>query len=226
VLFLVASCAELAKEVGPAWDDLPPVRPAPDDWPCWRGWNQDNIAPGPRQPPLRRSATENVVWRADVPGRGHGSPALWGDHLLLATADDKAQTQSVLCYDRRTGARLWGTEVHRGGFVQKHAKNSHASATPACDGERVFVPFAVQGSLWLSALGLDGQRVCQKRLGDFLSIHGFGTLPIPYRSLVIILPDHVKGSFLIAFHRSTGGDRGARRAASTPVFCTPCTASA
>ncbi len=93
-----------------------------------------------------------MVWKTNVPGRGHGSPCLWGDRIFLATADDKAQVQSVLCFNRRTGQQLWQTEVHRGGFMHSHEKGSHASVTPACDGQRVFVNFMVQDGAWATAL--------------------------------------------------------------------------
>jgi outer membrane protein assembly factor BamB len=194
------------------------------DWPWWRGPTLDNIVPGAQDPPIRWSRTENVIWKTEVPGRGHGSPVLWGDRIFLptatstasvplapgsrqdggGTADDKAKVQYVLCYDRKTGEKLWQTEIHRGGFMPMHSKNSHASATPACDGERVFVPFIVQNGIWLTALDLDGKTIWQKKLGPFASMHGFGTSPVFYKSLVIVVSDDLKGSFIAAVHRKTG----------------------
>jgi len=187
-----------------AWDDLAPVRPALQDWPWWRGPNSDNIAAGLQAPPVRWTATENVLWKADVPGRGYGSPCLWGNRLFLPTADDQAQVQYVLCYDCGTGQKLWQTEVHRGGFMRINPKNSHASSTPACDGERVFMPFMVQGGIWLTALDFGGKIVWQKKLGAFQSMHGFAASPVFYRSLVIVAVDSVKGSYIAALHRRTG----------------------
>src|SRR5437879_1714276 len=116
-------------------DDLPPAKPALDDWPWWRGAARDNKSPDTR-PPLRWSQTNNIAWKTPVPGRGHASPTIWGKRVFIATADESAQIQSLLCFDRKTGDPLWQTEVHQGGFLKKHENNSHASATPACDGER------------------------------------------------------------------------------------------
>src|SRR5438477_7796217 len=79
----------------------------PDDWPWWRGPTRNGVANPKQDPPLRWSATENVVWKVPVPGRGHGSPTVVGDHVYLATAELDNDTQSVLCYDRATGRRLW-----------------------------------------------------------------------------------------------------------------------
>lgn len=188
----------------PALDDLPLLRVAAGDWPWWRGPRQDNIAPSPQSPPTHWSATENIVWKTEVPGRGHSSPAIWGDRICLSTADEGAETQYVLGFDRRSGKKLWQTEIHRGGFMPKHSKNSFASPTPACDGERVFMPSIVQDGIWLTSLGLDGKIIWQKRLGDFHSKHGYGASPLFYKALVIVVADHVRGSFVTAVHRRTG----------------------
>ncbi|MHC4400456.1 MAG: outer membrane protein assembly factor BamB family protein [Planctomycetota bacterium] len=187
-----------------AADELAPVRPAADDWPWWCGPHRNNVAAEPQNAPVRWSETENVVWRADVPGRGHGSPCLWGDRIFLPTADDEAEVQYLLCYERAGGHKLWQTEVHRGGFMRSHRKGSHASSTPACDGHHVFVPFMVQGGVWLTALGFDGKIAWQKRLGDFKSMHGFAASPVVYKSMAIVVADNVRGSFMAAVHRRTG----------------------
>lgn len=194
----------LGSDAAPAVEDLPPVQPAADDWPWWRGPNRNAVAAPNQEPPVRWSKTENVVWKAEVPGRGHGSPTIWGQRIFLPAADYKAQTQYLLCYDRATGSKRWQTEIHKDGFVPQHSKNSHASSTPACDGQYVFITFAIQKALWLTALDLDGKIVWQKRLGDFQSMHGYGASPNVYKSLVIVTADNLKKSFLVAVHRRTG----------------------
>ena len=197
--FLAGNCTS-----APVPDDLPPIRVAADDWPWWRGPKLDNIAAAPQTPPTRWSATENVIWKSDVPGRGHGSPTIWGDRIFLPTADEGAEAQFILCFDRRSGKKLRQTEIHRGGFMHKHPKNSFASPTPACDDECVFMPFIAQDGFWLVSLDFDGKLVWKKRLGDFHSKHGYGASPVFYKSLVIVATDHVKGSFITAVHRRTG----------------------
>jgi len=188
----------------PAKADLAPVRPGADDWPWWRGPNLDNVASTPQDPPVRWSERENVIWKVDVPGRGHGSPCLWGDRIFLPMADDENEVQYALCYARLSGNKLWQTEVHRGGFMRSHRKGSHASSTPACDGRYVFMPFVVRGGVWLTALNPDGAIQWQKRLGDFKSMHGFAASPLVYKSLAIVLADNVEGSFMAAVHRRSG----------------------
>ena len=198
----------LARSAAPtetmAHDDPAPVRPAADDWPWWCGPGRDNIAAAGQDPPLHWSKTEGVIWKTEIPGRGHGSPCLWGERIFLPTADDEAEIQFVVCYDRRTGEKRWQTEVHRKGFLRLHTKNSHASATPACDGRLVFMPFVNQDAIWLTALNFDGKIAWQTRLGDFKSMHGFGASPLIYGSLVIVAADNLANSFIVAVDRRTG----------------------
>ena len=60
------------------------------DWASWRGLTGDGIATG-QDPPIHWDDATNVLWRTDVPGRGHGSPIVVGGSIYLATADDEAQ---------------------------------------------------------------------------------------------------------------------------------------
>src|SRR4051812_35104032 len=57
------------------------------DWPWWRGPNRDGSADAKTPPPTEWSDTQNIAWKAKVPGRGHGSPIVVGDRVFLQTAD-------------------------------------------------------------------------------------------------------------------------------------------
>jgi outer membrane protein assembly factor BamB len=199
-----AGFEEVAPPEGQDWDDLPAVRPAADDWPWWRGPSRDNKAQADQAPPLHWSRTENVVWKSEVPGRGHGSPCLWGNRIFLATADDTAQVQYVLCLDRNSGKQLWQTVVNRGGFMHSHPKGSYASVTPACDGQRVFVNFMIQDAIEVAALDCEGHIVWQRRVAPFKSMHGYAPSPLVYKSLVIVSADNPGPNFLTALRRDTG----------------------
>ncbi|MBW3599133.1 MAG: PQQ-binding-like beta-propeller repeat protein [Planctomycetes bacterium] len=183
--------------------ELPPIEVSADDWPWWRGPERNNHAPGPL-PPLSWSESENVLWKAEVPGRGHATPSIWGDRIFIATADEKQETQSLLCYDRASGNMRWSTPVHQGGFMHAHSKNSQASATPACDGERVFTSFINNGGVWVTAVDLDGKVIWQTNAGPFASQHGYGSAPAIYQSLVIVSGDNQGPGFVAALHRETG----------------------
>jgi len=191
------------------------------DWPWWRGPTFDGIAED-QKVPHHWSETENIVWKVPLPGIGHGSPIVVDDRIFLPTANDQDQTMSLLCLDRKSGNLLWDKEVHQGGFMHTHKKNSHASATPAWDGKRVFVVFLVQGGIFVSAYDRDGTLLWQTRTGDFDSKHGYGSSPLLYKSLVIVNGDNQGEGFLTALDRETGEivwrvDRTDNSSFATPV---------
>ena len=136
-----------------------PLTPNPaTDWPEWRGPTRDGIAAPGQAPPAEWNETNNVLWKAQIPGAGHGSPIVVGDSIYLATAERAKPRQSVLCFDRETGKLVWQTEVHSG--LPEAGKNSNstaASSTIACDGRRLFINFLNQGAVHTSALDLDGK---------------------------------------------------------------------
>ncbi|MDH3717854.1 MAG: PQQ-binding-like beta-propeller repeat protein [Planctomycetota bacterium] len=179
------------------------IRSADSDWPWWRGADRNGHAlAGLAFEPTKIS--DHLRWRSPVPGRGHASPVVWGNKIFVATADEAQQTQALFCFDRDGGSQLWNTELHRGGFMKKHNKNSHASATPACDGQHVFCVSMIQQALWATAVDMDGKIVWQKRLGDFRPKHGYGSSPVLYKSLVIVAGDNRGPGYLVALDRDSG----------------------
>ena len=132
--------------------------------------------------------------------------------MFLLTCDEPAEVQSLVCVDRGTGRQRWMSEVNRGGLMEKHARNSHASATPAADGTRIFAVCTARGAVWVTAVDFAGRRLWQTRAGDYWSQHGYGSSPVLYQSLVIVAGDN-RGSrldrlgdtsFLTALRRDTG----------------------
>jgi outer membrane protein assembly factor BamB len=64
--------------------------------------------------------------------------------------------QFVLAFDRKTGKALWTTLAHEAAFTRKNPKNSHASATPACDGQRLYSVFLNADGLPVTAVQVPG----------------------------------------------------------------------
>ncbi len=196
-----------------AWVDSPAKAAEPlgmpdgvssEDWPWWRGPMRNGAAPCDSAP-LTWSKTENVVWRAAVPGRGHASPTIAGARVILPTADETAQTQSILCFHRETGDLLWEREVHRGKFVGGgNAKSTQASASVACDGERIFINFLHDDAVFTSALSLEGEILWQKRISGFVNHQGFGASPAVYGALVLVSSDNKGGGVLAGLNGKTG----------------------
>ena len=179
--------------------------PQPDDWPWWRGSSHVGVATAGQTPPTSWSETKNVVWKTPVPGRGHGTPIVVGNQVVLSTADEAKEIQSVLCFDRSTGKRLWQTKIHEGRFMRRNKKASQASGSLACDGERFFVNFANGGGAHTSALSREGEILWQTKVTDYVVHQAYGSSPVPYgKKLLLVTADNKKAGAIAALDRRTG----------------------
>ena len=201
---LLTTCSLVAAEPV-ANSPIGPIAVAPQDWPWWRGPHRNGIAADGPRPPVSWSDRQHVAWKVAVPGRGHGSPTIVGSRVFLVTADRKAQTQSVLCFDRETGKRRWETVVHRGPLETRGSKkSSQGSCTPACDGHRLYVNFLHKGTVMTSALNLDGQIVWQSAVTAYQTHQGFSSSPCLYGPVVLVSADNRAGGTVTALSRDSG----------------------
>lgn len=174
------------------------------DWPWWRGSFRSGTAFAGQAPPTEWSEEQNVVWKVAVPGRGHGSPIVVGDRVVLATADRKRDLQSVLCLDRSTGQQKWETVVHRAGLMKKNEKASQASSSLAWDGERFIANFLNDGAVYTTALDAHGEQDWQTRVSDYVIHQGYASSPAIYQHLVIVSADNKGGGAVVGMDRATG----------------------
>jgi len=103
----------------------------------------------------------------------------------------------------------------------KHQNNSHASATPACDGERVFFPSLFDDALWVTAFEISGKLAWQRKVGYFVASNGYGSSPVLYKSTIIVAGDNVGDACLVALHRKTGEVVWRVDRPKLDNFCTP-----
>jgi outer membrane protein assembly factor BamB len=175
------------------------------DWPWWRGPNRNGIAVAEQRLPLTWSSSENIAWKAPVPGHSLSSPIVVANRVYLATAEQGAEIRSVVCFDRETGEQVWKTEVHRGDPIPpKHQKATEAAATIACDGSRLYINFLHAGAMHTSALSLEGTILWQRRITDYLMHQGYGSSPTLYGPLVIVSADSKSGGAIAGLDRGTG----------------------
>jgi outer membrane protein assembly factor BamB len=174
-----------------------------ENWPAWRGPRLDGTS-RETEFPVHWSATSNVVWKTELPGAGHASPIVWEDRVFTVAALADNQARVLVCLDRKTGRILWQPVVITSLLERKHSLNSHASSTPATDGELVYVAFLDHSEMVASAYDFDGRQRWLVRPGKFSSMHGFCSSPILYKDKVILNGDHDGDSYLVALDRSTG----------------------
>ncbi len=86
---------------------------AAEDWPQFRGPTGQGISTS-KNVPIDWSATKNVAWKVDVPGRGWSSPVLSNGRLYLTSAivgSGAPATLRAICLDAADGKILWNTQV-------------------------------------------------------------------------------------------------------------------
>lgn len=200
---------------------------AGDHWPQFRGpaagVAEDDVGP------VTWSATTNVAWQIEAPGRGWSSPVVWGERVFLTSVVTEGKFEDarkglyfggerlkpsqdvhhwmVFCFDFKTGKKLWEKEVHKGVPPSPvHIKNTYASETPVADGERLYAYF---GNVGLFCLDLDGKQLWSQSWGSFKTRLGWGTAasPVLYKDQLFIVNDNEEQSFLVALDARTGKQR-------------------
>ena len=176
-----------------------------ENWPGWRGPRGDGSSLEPSTPTRWNGLTgENIAWKVAVPGTGHASPIVWGDHIFLVSARRETEQRLLLAFDRRTGRSLWEQVVLESPWERKHSLNSYASSTPATDGELIYVSFLDRDSMFVAAYDFSGNRRWAVRPGPFASVHGYCSSPVLFQDLVIVNGDHDGDAYLVALDRRTG----------------------
>ncbi|OWK39684.1 PQQ-binding-like beta-propeller repeat protein [Fimbriiglobus ruber] len=186
------------------------------DWPGWRGINGDGTTTE-TDFPTKWSPTENVKWKAAIPGDGHSSPVVskgkvFVTSCLVAEGDKTAPKKRMLyCLDRKDGRILWEQVVVVAPLEGKHKLNSYASATPAADGEHLYVTFYDRPNLRVYCYDYSGKRLWDVSPGEFHSVHGFCSSPVLYKDFVIVNADQDPKpggkAYIVALDKRTGEEK-------------------
>jgi len=201
-----------------------------EQWGQWRGPLGTGVAPH-GDPPIRWAEGNNIRWKTAIPGKGHSTPVIWGDHIFLTTAvpfglalpprdthehahgeHDNVEPQRsmkfiVLALSRRDGSILWErTVAAERPHESTHETGSWASASAVTDGEHVIASF---GSSGLFGLDMNGELKWQVDLGDMQTKHGHGegSSPALFGDTVVVNWDHEGESFVVALDKGTGKQR-------------------
>ncbi len=170
-----------------------------ENWPQFRGPDGLGVASDSASPPARFGPEVNVGWKVPM-ASGNSSPVVWQDRIFLTGfADGKLLT---VCLDRATGRQQWRQELAPNSVEEVHRTlGSPASATPATDGERLYVHF---GSFGLLAYSLDGREVWRHPMKLTQTEYGASSSPVIAGENVIQLLDQDGDSHLVAVNRKTG----------------------
>lgn len=195
------------------------------NWPQFRGADSRGVSKDGKLTD-HWSATENVVWKQDIPGRGWSSPIVWGDRVFLTSVINTGESEAprkglyfggdrpkpadavhqwkVYCLDLKSGKVLWEKQVHQGKpETPLHLKNSYASETPVTDGDRVYCYF---GNLGVFCLDFDGQEKWKQTLKPHAIRNSWGTAgsPVIHRDRLYLVNDNDEDSYLLALDVKSG----------------------
>lgn len=201
-----------------------------DDWPFFRGPTTQGIS-SDKGLPLAWGATQNVVWKVDLPGPGTSSPITFKDHIYLtyytgygvpgkAGGSLEQLQQHLACMNRADGKLLWTKTVATKQPEQARIREDHgyASNTPAADAERIYAFFGKSG---VYAFSHEGKELWHAEVGSTLNGWGTAASPILFEDKVIINAS-VESESLVALDKKTGKElwraKGIREAWNTPLL--------
>ncbi|MGH9720576.1 MAG: PQQ-binding-like beta-propeller repeat protein [Bryobacteraceae bacterium] len=168
------------------------------EWPQFRGPNASGIS-GETNLPAEFGPGKNVVWKTALPP-GNSSPVIAGNRIFVTAAEN--EKLFTIALDRPTGRILWRREAPRPRKqVIERPANGPVSASPATDGQNVYVFFADFGLL---GYGPDGNELWRMPLGPFNNPFGHGASPILAGDTLLMNCDQDANSFLLALDKKSG----------------------
>ena len=171
-----------------------------ENWPRWRG-PRDNGSTEAGRYPVKWSGTENLLWKAALPGKGCSTPIVWQQKIYV-TAPVEGE-DALLAFDW-AGKAVWQVPVgkERPG---KHRNGSGCNPSPTTDGVSLFATFK-SGNL--AAFDFAGKVLWRTNLvekyGKDTLYWDYGISPVLTEQLVVVTMMHQGESWLAGWDKRTG----------------------
>ncbi|MEM7011670.1 MAG: PQQ-binding-like beta-propeller repeat protein [Verrucomicrobiota bacterium] len=177
------------------------------NWPQFHGPNIDRVS-DETDLPTTWSATENLVWKRELPGIGNSCPIIWDNAIFITTytGEGAGIERHLFRIDPKSGETIWQKSIpvwHAEdpfrGYITEHG---YASNTPVTDGERIYCYFGKAG---VYAFDFDGKQLWKAETGDSSSrrVWGSASSPVLYGDNVII-PAGDEMRAIVALNKETG----------------------
>jgi outer membrane protein assembly factor BamB len=174
LVFLVAGFV-----AAPAW--------AQSDWPQWRGPHFNGASEAAGLPD--KLEKENQAWSVELPGKGSGTPVVFGDKVFVSCVDPKSSHLMGMALSRVDGHTLWQKEIGIG--RTNSDRNDAASPSAVTDGHLVYFMFSTGD---LAALDVEGkpvwERNLQKDYGTFNVLWIYSSSPLLYKGKLYVQVIH------------------------------------
>ncbi len=223
-------------------------------WPDFRGPGGQGIVAS-TDAPVTWSESENVAWKAEIPGKGWSTPVVVGDEIWLTTAfeikadeaelERRAEGSSVgkalalakslslvaYCYDRQTGKQLAEVKLFDVDNPDPiHSLNSYASPSPVAEDGFIYCNFGCYGT---ACIDIRTREVVWTKAFKIEHYVGPGSSPVLAGDNLILTCDGADKQFVVAVNKSDGEvawkqDRPPIRAKNPDMrksYCTPLVAT-
>ncbi|MCX5644396.1 MAG: PQQ-binding-like beta-propeller repeat protein [Phycisphaerae bacterium] len=223
---------------------------ANDYWPAWRGPMASGVSPTAK-PPLTWSETQNIKWKAAVPGEGTSSPIVWAGKIFFLTAieTDRQGTPpptqgpaadpnapapfhggkapknvykfDVVCLDRATGRILWEKTAREEVPHEGHSPE-HGFASYSPVTDGAHI-WAGFGSRGVHCYDVNGEHQWSRDLGQMTTklMFGEGSSPALAGDALIVVMDHEGQSLIHALDKNTGRTLWKRARDEDTAWATP-----
>jgi hypothetical protein len=198
-----------------------------NEWRQFRGTDGQGVVTDAKNLPITWSESENVIWKADIPGRGWSSPVFVDSTIWLSAAVEQAMEGEALEKARATKLdknpvakqmalfdkvtlRAIGIDAASGKVVHDielfkitdaepiHLQNSFASPSPVLDGKMLYCHFGEMGT---ACVDTETAKVIWKAQLPSKHAVGPGSSPIVYNGLVIVPCDGTDQQYVIALDK-------------------------
>lgn len=194
------------------------------DWPAFRGGADGRGISTETGLPTEWSKDSGLRWKVALPGRGLSNPVIAGGKVYVTSCSAYREKRlHVLCFDEKTGKKLWERQFVATGNTACHPVTNMAAPTPVTDGKSVYALFA---SGDLVALDAEGTLLWYRSLvGDYPEVTnqvGMASSPILVDDVLLLPMDNIGDSFFAGVDAKTGKNlwrnkRGQRLNWATPV---------
>lgn len=201
-----------------------------NEWRQFRGTDGQGVVADAKDLPTTWSETENIIWKAEIPGRGWSSPVFAGPTIWMTSAVEKMMSEEEAKKARETklaknpvakemnlfeSVRLLAIGVNgETGKVEHevdlftvtdldaiHSRNSFASPSPVLDGPLLFCHFGELGTACVDTR--NDQVVWKAKLPSSHSV-GPGSSPVVHGDAYIVPCDGTDQQYVIGLNKFTG----------------------
>lgn len=181
-----------------------------EDWKNFRGPGGQGFIEA-KGLPTTWGDSENLGWKIKLPGHGSSSPISHEGKLYVTCFSGYGIERGkgsmddlmlhLVCIDESNGKVEWDTKIKPKLPEQPRVRDhGYAGATPATDGEAIYVFFGKTGVV---KFDMKGKKLWDTQVGEGLHGWGCGTSPVLYKNLVIVNAS-VESKSLVALDKETG----------------------